>query len=92
MVWFPDVTASVFEVPAAADVFGHYIFESYADAAAINMHGGHYLLSQREKNLTSEMEGYLRGGSPTEINAMRGRIWCSAGRTFSGRSYLPAGT
>ena len=38
-MWFPDVTASVFfEVPAvaAADVFGHYIFESYADAAALN--------------------------------------------------------
>ena len=36
---FPDVTASVFfEVPAVAatDVFGHYIFESYADAAALN--------------------------------------------------------
>ena len=38
-MWFPDVTASVFfEVPAvaAADVFGYYIFESYADAAALN--------------------------------------------------------
>ena len=54
-VRFPDVTVSVFfEVPAVAatDVFGHYIFESYADAAALNYaRGALFIISVRNTPL-----------------------------------------